>query len=150
MAKRKTISDDEVPSEFSDTESKPKSGTRSKRTEVARAESDQDELSSNEDEPPLARKASAQKKQKTTSGDLVVHSTSKGDNYIYLGKKKRATVKTFNGTHLIDIRQFYGVDGDEKPGKKGISLTLEQWEILKSGLSTIDDLFASLNRNGSQ
>jgi hypothetical protein len=43
-----------------------------------------------------------------------------------LGKKKRATVRSFKGTDLLDIREFYGADGDEKPGKKGISLTREQ------------------------
>jgi len=163
MAKRKIISDSEDQlasddSEVSDTESKPKSRTRSKRTkkEAAHAESDQENLASNEDEPPLAKKvkkAPAQKKQGTTSGagNLVVHSTSEGDKYIELGKKKRATVRSFKGTPLIDIREFYGADGDEKPGKKGISLTLEQWETLKSGSSTIDDFshhFKQKNSNG--
>jgi hypothetical protein len=51
---------------------------------------------------------------------------SEGEKYIDLGKKKRATVRSFKGTLLLDIREYYGADGQEKPGKKGISLTLDQ------------------------
>ena len=55
-----------------------------------------------------------------------VLTNSEGEKYIDLGKKKRATVRSFKGTPLLDIREFYGADDQEKPGKKGISLTLEQ------------------------
>ena len=55
-----------------------------------------------------------------------MHRTAEGDSYIDIGKKKRVTVRVFKGTPLIDIREYYGPEGDEKPGKKGISLTVEQ------------------------
>jgi hypothetical protein len=55
-----------------------------------------------------------------------VLTTNTGEKYIDLGKKKRATVREFKGTVLLDIREFYGAGDEEKPGKKGISLTLEQ------------------------
>ena len=55
-----------------------------------------------------------------------IMTSSEGDKYINLGKKKRATVRTFKGITLLDIREYYGMDGQEKPGKKGISLTLDQ------------------------
>ena len=84
---------------------------------------------------------------------------SEGEKYINLGKKKRATVRSFKGIPLLDIREFYGADGQEKPGKKGISLTLDQvrhspfihliislffqWEALRESTSTIDQLFST-------
>ncbi|KAJ3855491.1 transcriptional Coactivator p15-domain-containing protein, partial [Lentinula lateritia] len=66
-----------------------------------------------------------------------------GDKYIDLGKKKRATVRSFKGSTFVDIREFYG-DTEEsmKPGKKGISLAPDQWEVLRSSASAIDELFA--------
>jgi hypothetical protein len=73
---------------------------------------------------------------------VTIRKNEEGSGYIELGKKRRVTVREFKGMQttecfsqadilsigqtLIDIREFYGDDGEEKPGKKGISLNVEQ------------------------
>lgn len=57
---------------------------------------------------------------------LQICTNAEGDKYIDLGKKRRAVVRSFKGMALLDIREYYGPEGDEKPGKKGISLQIEQ------------------------
>ncbi|KAJ9107659.1 hypothetical protein QFC21_001119 [Naganishia friedmannii] len=50
-----------------------------------------------------------------------------GEHYIELSNKRRATVREFKGSTLIDLREYYtDKAGDEKPGSKGMSLTTEQ------------------------
>ncbi|KAI0256321.1 transcriptional Coactivator p15-domain-containing protein [Lactifluus subvellereus] len=73
-----------------------------------------------------------------TSAKLQVN--SEGDKYVDLGKKRRVTVRSFKGATLVDIREYYGAEGDEKPGKKGISLTVEQWKSLMEASGDINDL----------
>ncbi|KIM40118.1 hypothetical protein M413DRAFT_446272 [Hebeloma cylindrosporum] len=72
---------------------------------------------------------------------VKVHANAAGEKYLDLGKKKRAVVRSFKGIPLLDIREYYGEEGQEKPGKKGISLTLEQWTSLREGSDAIDKLF---------
>jgi len=62
----------------------------------------------------------------TGPSKLQIHTNTEGNKYIDLGKKRRAVVRSFKGMSLLDIREYYGTEGDEKPGKKGISLQLEQ------------------------
>ncbi|KAF5322563.1 hypothetical protein D9619_001778 [Psilocybe cf. subviscida] len=94
---------------------------------------------------PVASEGSSSKKQRSAEGGKVKVNTE-GDKYIDLGKKKRAVVRSFKGMALIDIREYYGADGDEKPGKKGISLTPEQWNSLKESSSEIDALLSELQK----
>lgn len=65
---------------------------------------------------------------------------SDGGSYVELGKKKRVTVREFKGSTLIDIREYYGSEGEEKPGKKGISLSVEQWKNLMEASDAINSL----------
>jgi hypothetical protein len=57
---------------------------------------------------------------------------SDGESYFKLSGSKRLTVRKWKSQILIDIREFYqDKAGEWKPGKKGISLTLEQYQALK-------------------
>ena len=68
--------------------------------------------------------------------DIIV-----GENEVkfILDDKKRITVHKFKGKIKVDIREFYEDKGEMKPGKKGISLSLENWEKLKGFIDNIDE-----------
>lgn len=86
-----------------------------------------------------------QSKSTTSNNGSLIQESPEGDKYIDLGKKKRATVRSFvlslfellrygrlilysfKGSTFVDIREFYGdTEQSMKPGKKGISLALDQ------------------------
>jgi hypothetical protein len=56
------------------------------------------------------------------------------------GKNKRVTVRHFGRSLYVDIREFYLQDGEHKPGKKGIALTVDVWNKLKTYSNDIDEM----------
>ncbi|KAK7053297.1 hypothetical protein VNI00_003923 [Paramarasmius palmivorus] len=136
MVKRKAVaaSDSEDGSDASVQASPPPSKkTSAKKPKITI--SDEEDESGSEDEKPLKKpqsKAKGKSKSKaaeveaSSDDEVTVHKSSEGEKYVDLGKKKRATVRSFKGMALIDIREFWGEGGSEKPGKKGISLNAEQ------------------------
>ena len=46
----------------------------------------------------------------------------------------------------LDIREFYEKNGEILPGKKGLSLTMEQFNIIKDFIQdgTVDDIIRGL------
>ncbi|RKP23118.1 transcriptional Coactivator p15-domain-containing protein [Syncephalis pseudoplumigaleata] len=62
-----------------------------------------------------------------------------------LGAKKRLTIRKWKTMVLVDFREYFtDAAGEERPTKKGLSLTKEQWEILKSSIPTIDQAIDEL------
>lgn len=65
------------------------------------------------------------------------------ENSWSLGKNRFLKVREFKGKFYVDIREFYDDNGEMKPGRKGISLSLEQWNTVKN---CIDDVDAAIKR----
>ncbi|RUS15857.1 transcriptional Coactivator p15-domain-containing protein [Endogone sp. FLAS-F59071] len=63
---------------------------------------------------------------------------AEGENFFKLTGKRRVTVRQYKDIPMVDIREYYGGAEDPKPGAKGISLTLEQYEKLKELIPEID------------
>uniref|UniRef100_A0A8C6GHM3 Activated RNA polymerase II transcriptional coactivator p15 n=1 Tax=Mus spicilegus TaxID=10103 RepID=A0A8C6GHM3_MUSSI len=72
-------------------------------------------------------------------------SSSRDDNMFQIGKMRYVSVRDFKGKILIDIREYWmDSEGEMKPGRKGISLNMEQWSQLKEQISDIDDAVRKL------
>lgn len=54
-----------------------------------------------------------------------------------LSAKRRVTIQEFKGMTLVAIREFYGNEGELKPGKSGINLKVEQFAELAKALPDI-------------
>ncbi|WAR01025.1 KIWI-like protein [Mya arenaria] len=46
---------------------------------------------------------------------------------------------------MVGIREFYDADGELRPGKKGISLPLDQWRQLKNQMDDIEQAISDLS-----
>lgn len=79
---------------------------------------------------------------------LPAPSRDKENNlYWEISKARRVTVSEFKGKQMISVREYYEKDGDWLPGKKGISMTLEQYAGLISVLPGVEK---ELRRSGVQ
>ncbi|KZS98332.1 PC4-domain-containing protein [Sistotremastrum niveocremeum HHB9708] len=144
--KRKSSPTDSDDKEIS-TDKKPRKKKQQSEAAERESASDGGNDGTKEDDASSKEEPAPSKKTKDTSHSASsddIKTSSEGDKYIELGSKRRLTVRSFKGKALIDIREYYGNDGDEKPGKKGISLTPEQWQLIKSSVETIDNLIKDL------
>eukprot|EP00127_Corallochytrium_limacisporum_P007276 Clim_evm17s246 gene=Clim_evmTU17s246 len=75
------------------------------------------------------------KKSRLDDGSIVFELTA----------KRRVQVKSFRGRVMVDIREYYLTDdGDMRPGKKGLSLPLDQWRTMQSIMPDIEDAIEEL------
>jgi hypothetical protein len=142
MPKRKSLSDDEDEDYEQFEDDQPK--TKVKKKQALKATEQPLTIKKPKFGFSDSQSPTGSKKKSTHDNDVEVFTSSEGEKYVQLGQKKRVTVREFKGKVLVDIREFYGKDqDDEKPGKKGISLNLDQWACLKKSINTIDSFFAN-------
>lgn len=103
----------------------------------------------NENSGQFAQTKKRKVKDESTQDNQATSSSSKqhkvlinseGESYFKLSESKRLTVRKWKSQVLIDIREFYqDKAGEWRPGKKGISLSLEQYKALKDCMMVVDD-----------
>lgn len=108
----------------------------------------EDSSSGSSDEEPKPKKQKAEKKpekkpEKKEKKEKPRPASDKDDSdneeeMISLAKMRFASVSTFHGKTFVNIREYYDKDGEMRPGKKGISLSPDQWEKLKAAIPILD------------
>merc|ERR1719291_115639 len=98
---------------------------------------------SEEQKEPVAKKSK-------TEGDeqsAPVKRDDQGDAYFELSRNRRYTVRKWKNAVLVDIRETYEKDGQTRPGKKGISLTHDQFKTLAAAIKdgSIEEQINELN-----
>ncbi|KAL1993364.1 hypothetical protein VTN49DRAFT_3313 [Thermomyces lanuginosus] len=64
---------------------------------------------------------------------------SNGDIYWEISRMRRVTISNFKGRNMVNIREYYEKDGEELPGKKGISLPMDQFSAFLQCLPQIEE-----------
>ncbi|XP_012216200.1 activated RNA polymerase II transcriptional coactivator p15 [Linepithema humile] len=113
--------------------------------------SDSDD-SSEEELKPTKKKQKKEKDEKEDKGDKgdkgASHKKVKSDDVeetIWdLGNNRQVNVRNFKGKYYVDIREmYYDKEGDLKPGKKGICLTMQQWRKFMEVVPDVDKVAKS-------
>ncbi|KAK6536767.1 hypothetical protein TWF281_000982 [Arthrobotrys megalospora] len=81
--------------------------------------------------------------------DGARHVDEEGNFYWDLGGKgRRVTVSEFMGNVMVSVREYYEKDGKSLPGKKGISMTLDQFNQLIRVLPALEEAIGQKSSNG--
>eukprot|EP01080_Neovahlkampfia_damariscottae_P006226 gene6226-10232_t len=79
------------------------------------------------------------KKQKVESNSKF-KTDEQGEPYFELPRNRRITISQFRGKWNVQIREYYDANGVMKPGKKGIALSMDEWNELKEVIPEVDEL----------
>jgi len=144
MPKRKVDSEDEDIEQSEEEEVAP-------RPKKARKAPAKKRKAPSEDEQP-AQKGKKAKKAADSDEEAVGHSTVDGvrfnttgeESWVDIGNKKRITVRKFKSKQYVDIREFYEdkETGEKKPGKKGVSLAVDEWYEVRRVADAVDRLLS--------
>ena len=86
------------------------------------------EIPLNYEQQPLAKKPKLQTRVKRNENN---------EAYWPLSGNKRITVSEFHGRMLVHIREYYMAGDQMRPGKKGIALSVQDFELLASLIDEI-------------
>mmetsp|Transcript_16174 Transcript_16174/g.19443 ORF Transcript_16174/g.19443 Transcript_16174/m.19443 type:complete len:110 (+) Transcript_16174:185-514(+) len=107
------------------------------------------------EEPKVKKQKIVKEEQESPSLDAddetlsapLLQRTDAGEAFFEISPKRRCSVRKWKNKIYVDIREVYEKDGKVLPGKKGISLSLEQYETIRALVTngSIDQEIEALN-----
>ncbi|KAI6891842.1 hypothetical protein KC318_g13488 [Hortaea werneckii] len=94
-----------------------------------------------EDAPQNKKRRGGAKAQAHTE----IHKDDDGNEFWEISGKRRVQVSTFKGSTFVGIREFYEKDGKMLPGKKGISLSVDQYNAVVEVMPQIEQVLKNKN-----
>ncbi|KAJ9648952.1 hypothetical protein H2201_002031 [Coniosporium apollinis] len=70
--------------------------------------------------------------------ELGMQKDDNGDEFWEISGKRRVTISTFKGKSMVNIREYYEAGGKMLPGKKGITMSIEQYNAVVELLPEIE------------
>ena len=113
----------------SDVDEEVKKPVKNGKKVASKAAAKSDDESEEERKP--AKKAMAKKNGETVN-------EKPADGMYEIGSMKFVNLNQFKGKIYVNIREYYEANGKLNPGKKGIALSIDQWQKLKSHIASID------------
>ncbi|RCI09067.1 hypothetical protein L249_5106 [Ophiocordyceps polyrhachis-furcata BCC 54312] len=101
--------------------------------------------SSAADDDETNPRVSAKKTKHTAAGAT----DDDGNPFWELSNKRRVGVSKFKNACLVNIREYYEKDGKMLPGKKGISLSVEQYTALLKSVPAINAALGEMGQTVS-
>ncbi|KAI9800398.1 MAG: hypothetical protein M1825_004168 [Sarcosagium campestre] len=104
-------------------------------------ESDGGFVAAEEDGPKSKKTKTGTSTSASTKGVKVPGGGSRdedGAEFWELSKNRRVTVSEFRGKYMVNLREYYEKDGKSLPGKKGISLPIDQFNALVAVLPHLE------------
>ncbi|KAJ5102879.1 RNA polymerase II transcriptional coactivator KELP [Penicillium argentinense] len=89
--------------------------------------------------------AQAKKAKVGSDGPTTAKTDSNGDRYWEISKMRRVTISTFHEKTMINVREYYEKNGEQLPGKKGISMPIDQFAAL---VELLPELEQALQQHG--
>ncbi|KAF2631501.1 PC4-domain-containing protein [Macroventuria anomochaeta] len=100
-----------------------------------------------DDAPRASKKSKGDDDEEEDAAPVVPKLKTDEDNNPFIALnhsgKRRVTVSDFKGMTLVSIREYWVNDGGElKPGKKGISLSIEQYNALLASAPLLESVLS--------
>ncbi|KAI7578430.1 hypothetical protein KC316_g9882, partial [Hortaea werneckii] len=76
---------------------------------------------------------------------MEMHKDDDGNEFWEISGKRRVQVSTFKGSTFVGIREVYEKDGKMLPGKKGISLSVDQYNAVVEVMPQIEQVLKNKN-----